>query len=66
MPPPKTSSSMLNLEQPENFMPIHGETRHLRRTPGTSATGMPEENIFVLDNGDCLEIDEEGAHPPSA
>ncbi|HET6351583.1 MAG TPA: ribonuclease J [Coriobacteriia bacterium] len=54
---------MLNLTQPEYFMPIHGETRHLAaHRLLAEAVGVPREYIFVLDNGDCLEIDGEGAH----
>jgi ribonuclease J len=53
---------MLNLVQPRFFMPIHGETRHLV-AHGLLAqeVGVPEKNVFVLDNGDCLEIDKNGA-----
>ena len=54
---------MLNLTQPEYFVPIHGETRHLAaHARHAEATGVPHEYIFVMDNGDCLEIDDEGAH----
>lgn len=53
---------MLNLTQPEFFMPVHGETRHLfAHAKIAQAVGIDEENIFVMDNGDCLEIDEEYA-----
>jgi ribonuclease J len=53
---------MLNLVQPEYFMPVHGETRHLmahRRL--AESVGIPTEYVFVLDNGEVLEIDDEGA-----
>lgn len=54
---------MLNLTQPEYFVPIHGETRHMAaHARHALAVGIPKEYIFVLDNGDCLEIDEDGAH----
>ncbi len=53
---------MLNLIQPVNFAPIHGETRHLHaHASHARAVGIPDENIFVLENGRCLEISEEGA-----
>jgi ribonuclease J len=53
---------MLNLVQPTYFMPIHGETRHLvAHAQLAESVGMYEEDIFVLDNGDCLQIDEKGA-----
>ncbi len=53
---------MLNLTKPEFFMPIHGETRHLMaHAKLAEAVGVDKENIYVMDNGDCLEIDEEYA-----
>jgi ribonuclease J len=53
---------MLNLVQPTFFMPIHGETRHLAAHARLAVdVGMYDEDIFVLDNGECLEIDESGA-----
>ncbi len=52
---------MLNLVKPEYMMPIHGEMRHLHAHRELAhAVGMPEDNVFILDNGDCLEIDEGG------
>ena len=54
---------MLNLVSPDNFMPIHGEMRHLHAHAHlATAVGIPEQNVWVLDNGDCLEIDEDGVH----
>jgi ribonuclease J len=53
---------MLTLTQPRFFMPIHGETRHLyAHRHIAQAVGMAESDIFVMDNGDCLEISEKGA-----
>jgi ribonuclease J len=53
---------MLNLVQPTYFMPIHGETRHLAAHAQLAVSvGMYEEDIFVLDNGDCLQLTESGA-----
>jgi ribonuclease J len=53
---------MLNLTQPEFFMPVHGETRHLAAHARLAlAVGIPEDAIFIMDNGDCLEIDEHEA-----
>lgn len=53
---------MLNLAQPVYFMPVHGESRHLAAHARLAEqVGMYEDDIFVLDNGDCLEIDEDGA-----
>jgi len=52
---------MLNLVKPQYVMPVHGEMRHLHAHRDLAqAVGIPDENIFVLDNGDCLEIDESG------
>ncbi|OFV82279.1 MAG: ribonuclease J [Acidobacteria bacterium RBG_16_64_8] len=49
---------MLNLVRPKYFMPVHGEHRHLYfHAELARETGVPEENIFVLDNGDILELD---------
>ena len=54
---------MLNLVDPEYMMPIHGEMRHLHAHRALAqAVGIPEEKVFILDNGDCLEIDETGVH----
>jgi len=52
---------MLNLVKPEYMMPVHGEMRHLHAHRELAiAVGIPEDNVFILDNGDCLEIDETG------
>jgi ribonuclease J len=49
---------MLNLVRPKYFMPIHGEHRHLYfHAELARETGIPDENIFVMDNGDILELD---------
>jgi ribonuclease J len=53
---------MLTLTQPRYFMPVHGETRHLvAHARIAHDVGMAEKDVFVMDNGDCLEISEEGA-----
>ncbi|MHB1340190.1 MAG: ribonuclease J [Coriobacteriia bacterium] len=53
---------MLNLTQPTYFMPVHGETRHLHaHSRLAQAVGIPEKNIFCMENGQCLELDEHGA-----
>ena len=48
---------MLNLIRPKYFIPIHGEYRMLRQH-GILAeqTGVEKENIFLIDNGDTVEI----------
>jgi len=53
---------MLNLVKPQYFVPIHGETRHLKaHSDLAQAVGIPRKNIFILENGDCLEFSERGA-----
>lgn len=53
---------MLTLAKPRYFMPVHGETRHLyAHADIAEAVGIAREDIFTLDNGDCLEISEKGA-----
>lgn len=48
--------------QPEYFVPIHGEYRHLVvHARLAEAVGVPKGNAFVLTDGDVLEIDEEEA-----
>jgi ribonuclease J len=52
------------LLQPEYFVPIHGEYRHLvQHAKLAESVGVPEGNAFVLTDGDVLEIDEEAAYP---
>jgi len=53
---------MLNLVKPKYFIPIHGEYRHkVYHARLAEKTGIPKENIFVLDDGDVLEISKEDA-----
>lgn len=53
---------MLSLVQPRHFIPVHGEYRHLVMHAGLArAMGVEEENTFVLEDGDILEIDSAGA-----
>lgn len=53
---------MLNLIRPKYFIPIHGEYRHLvYHTMLAKKLGIPKENIFILDDGEVLEISDEGA-----
>lgn len=53
---------MISLTQPRYFIPIGGEYRHLVLN-GQLATnlGIPEENVFVVENGQVIEFDDEGA-----
>lgn len=48
---------MLNLIKPKYFIPIHGEYRMLRQHGKLAeATGIPAENIFLIENGDVIEF----------
>jgi ribonuclease J len=52
---------MLALARPDNFMPIHGEALHLRAHAMLAENvGIPTKNIFILESGDTLELDENG------
>ena len=47
-----------SLVRPRYFVPIHGEYRHLAlHAELASSLGMPDEDIFVLQDGDVLELD---------
>jgi ribonuclease J len=53
---------MLNLVRPKYFMPVHGEYRHLvYHSLLAKKLDIPKENIFILKNGDVLEISDKGA-----
>ncbi|QAY65648.1 ribonuclease J [Paenibacillus protaetiae] len=48
---------MLNLIRPKYFIPIHGEYRMLRMHAQLGeAVGIEKENIFIIDIGDTVEI----------
>lgn len=50
---------MLNIVRPRFFMPVHGEVRHLHfHARLARECGMKEEDIFILENGDVLELSE--------
>ena len=50
---------MLSIVKPRYFVPIHGEYRHLiQHAAIASDMGMPGARIFVLEDGDVLELDE--------
>jgi ribonuclease J len=54
---------MLTMVKPRYFVPVHGETRHLvAHSRLAESIGMPGEAVYVLENGDCLEIDEQADH----
>ncbi|PGZ99471.1 ribonuclease J [Bacillus pseudomycoides] len=53
---------MLRLIKPKYFMPIHGEYRMQRmHAKLANDCGIPEENCFIIDNGDVLALREDEA-----
>ncbi len=53
---------MLSLVRPKYFMPVHGEYRFLKQHGQLAVdTGIPKENIFIMENGRILEIDKNSA-----
>ncbi|ARU62520.1 ribonuclease J [Tumebacillus avium] len=48
---------MLNLVQPKYFIPVHGEFRMLKKHVELAvATGVEEDNCFIVDVGDQVEF----------
>lgn len=48
---------MMAMTKPTYFMPVHGEAVHLRAHAKLAyQMGIPESNVFILDNGDSLEM----------
>ena len=48
---------MLAMVQPKYFMPVHGEAVHLRaHAKMGEKLGIPKSHIFIIDNGDTLEM----------
>jgi ribonuclease J len=48
---------VLNLVTPANFMPVHGEWRHMRAHARLAAlTGVPEKNIVVAEDGVVVDL----------
>lgn len=53
---------MLNLTRPTFFVPIHGEYRHLHLHAHLAReVGVPESRTLVIEDGDMLEFDGDGA-----
>ena len=49
---------MLSLVRPKNFIPAHGELRQLKRHAWLAEqVGIPTENIFVIENGQIVELE---------
>jgi ribonuclease J len=48
---------VLNMTKPRNFMPVHGEWRHLRAHAKLAAlTGIPDENIVIAEDGVVVDL----------
>ena len=55
---------ILSIVKPKYFMPVHGEAAHLRAHARLAqATGIPEKNIFILENGESLNVTARGVEP---
>ena len=52
---------LLNLVQPEYFVPVHGEYRHLiHHARLARSTGLPEDRVLICEDGDSLLLGDEG------
>ncbi|HVP06180.1 MAG TPA: ribonuclease J, partial [Dehalococcoidia bacterium] len=53
---------MMGLARPKYFVPVHGEYRHLiMHSQIARSMGIPDDNVFTLEDGTILEIDRRGA-----
>jgi ribonuclease J len=53
---------VLNLVRPANFMPVHGEWRHMRAHAQLAAqTGVPDRGIVIAENGVVVDLVERQA-----
>ncbi len=53
---------IMSLVRPKYFLPVHGEFRQLKAHAETAKKmGIPAENIFMLENGRVLELNENEA-----
>lgn len=51
-----------SLLKPRYFIPVHGEQRHLKlHAQLAESMGMNPKNIFIMNNGDVLELDKRKA-----
>jgi len=55
---------MIGLVKPQYFVPVHGEYRHLwMHSMIAQSMGVATENVFIMEDGDILELDAKGARP---
>jgi ribonuclease J len=48
---------VLNLVRPRNFIPVHGEWRHLKAHAELAAlTGVPDDNIVIAEDGVVVDL----------
>jgi ribonuclease J len=53
--------TMLSVARPEHFIPVHGEYRHMIHHGRLGvAMGVPEENVLICQDGDVVELDDDG------
>ncbi|PSB34239.1 ribonuclease J [Chlorogloea sp. CCALA 695] len=51
---------MIGLTKPKFFLPVHGEHRMLLKHAQTAqSTGIPAENMLIIQNGDVIEVSQE-------
>ena len=52
-----------NIIKPKNVLPVHGEYRHLVANANLAiATGVPEENTFIAEDGTVLDLRDGEVH----
>jgi len=60
-PKQEESKLMLALVRPKYLIPGHGEYQHLIHHKDLAVEmGMPEQNVFIVDNGQVVEFDKNG------
>lgn len=52
---------LLSIAKPENFIPVHGEFRHLfNHTILAKEMGVAQDNIFLAEDGDVIVVSDHG------